>query len=84
MNRKTLLIYRLLCRHQNNIIVCIYLCGQFLKTRKVAYENYLKYNLHHKIIPVNTCDIIITLAANTIRRSKWLFVQMIKAFWSVA
>ncbi|WPJ20720.1 hypothetical protein JDXMQMMX_CDS50 [Acinetobacter phage vB_AbaM_AB4P2] len=31
-NRKTLLTYRLLRRHQNNIIVCIYLCGQFLKS----------------------------------------------------
>ncbi|CAU98491.1 hypothetical protein EC55989_2624 [Escherichia coli 55989] len=41
-SRKTLLTYRLLRRHQNNIIVCIYLCGQFLKTRKVANsdENY--------------------------------------------
>ncbi|EFF13684.1 conserved hypothetical protein [Escherichia coli B354] len=29
-------------RHQHQIIVCIYLCGQFLKTRKVANsdENY--------------------------------------------
>lgn len=37
-----MLTYRLLRRHQNNIIVCIYLCGQFLKTRKVANsdENY--------------------------------------------
>lgn len=41
-SRKTLLTYRLLRRHQNNIIVCIYLCGQFLKNRKVANsdENY--------------------------------------------
>ncbi|WP_288081028.1 hypothetical protein [Pseudomonas sp.] len=31
---------RQLSRHQERIIVCIYLCGQFLKTRKVAYENY--------------------------------------------
>ena len=37
-----MLTYRLLRRHQNNIIVCIYLCGQFLKNRKVANsdENY--------------------------------------------
>lgn len=37
-NRKTSLTYRLLRRHQNYIIVCIYLCGQFLKTRKVAHN----------------------------------------------
>lgn len=37
-----MLTYRLLRRHQNNIIVCIYLCGQFLKNRKAANsdENY--------------------------------------------
>nr|DAE47743.1 MAG TPA: hypothetical protein [Caudoviricetes sp.] len=27
-----MLTCRLLRRHQNNIIVCIYLCGQFLKS----------------------------------------------------
>ncbi|WVL06119.1 hypothetical protein UVIVOLLU_CDS0032 [Salmonella phage PHA46_2] len=51
---------------------------------KSGNQSLLNPNLHHKIITVNTCDIITTLAANTIRRSKWLFVQMIKAFWSVA
>nr|DAE85974.1 MAG TPA: hypothetical protein [Caudoviricetes sp.] len=33
---------------QIHFFVCIYLCGQFLKTRKVAYENYLPFNLHHQ------------------------------------
>nr|DAH53621.1 MAG TPA: hypothetical protein [Caudoviricetes sp.] len=28
--------FRLLRRHQETIFVCIYLCGQFLKNRKVA------------------------------------------------
>lgn len=37
---KTSLIYRLLSRHQNNIIVCIYVFGSFLKNRIIAYENY--------------------------------------------
>nr|DAJ62813.1 MAG TPA: hypothetical protein [Bacteriophage sp.] len=35
-NRKTSLTYRLLSRHQNYIIVCIYFVGQFLKNRKAA------------------------------------------------
>lgn len=29
-----------LSSHQNNIIVCIYVFGSFLKTRIIAYENY--------------------------------------------
>ena len=37
---KTSLIYRLLSRHQNDIIVCIYVFGSFLKNRIIAYENY--------------------------------------------
>ncbi|AXC43013.1 hypothetical protein KGB39_gp88 [Salmonella phage Skate] len=48
---------------------------------KSVSQSLLSPNLHHKIITVNTCDIITTLAANTIRRTKWLFVQMIRAFW---
>lgn len=35
-SRKTSLTYRLLSRHQERIIVSIYLCGLFLKTRKAA------------------------------------------------
>ncbi|ECB2088199.1 hypothetical protein EVH07_11845 [Salmonella enterica subsp. enterica serovar Newport] len=37
-SRKTSLTYRLLRRHQNYIIVCIYFCGLFLKTRKVTHN----------------------------------------------
>nr|DAE75179.1 MAG TPA: hypothetical protein [Caudoviricetes sp.] len=29
-----------LSNHQNNIIVCIYVIGSFLKNRIIAHENY--------------------------------------------
>ena len=71
-NRKTLLTYRLLRRHQNNIIVCIYLCGQFLKTRKVATKTIGKSALSlttstfaHKSSPVRGCPLKLLNSALT-------------------